>query len=148
MLLLCNLPKDFPVCGGRGKTKEKGRSLQIGRCKFNKQGELLKRLVLGDQKKGDFHAHPPNLKNLYKGLNWVQSCAQYRWSHHHVTISRLYPWGSFWEWGRQAERTFQRQERAWGASQLPRSSSQVSWWSCLLDDPPQQMHLILILRKH
>lgn len=33
------------------------------------------------------HTHLLNLKSLYRGLNWIQSCIPSRWSQHHITIS-------------------------------------------------------------
>lgn len=49
----------------------------------------------------------PNLESLYRGLHWGQSCIQSRYPHHHISVSRLYPYISLWEQGRQAECIFQ-----------------------------------------
>lgn len=32
-----------------------------------------------------------NLKSLYRGLQWVQSCVSPIWSHQHTALSMLYP---------------------------------------------------------
>ena len=83
----CNW-KPAPIQGGQGETKERGRPL-----KGTHTGGLWV----------DFCPTYQNPKSLYGGLNWVQSCTQPRWSHRHITISRLYPWGSFWGQERQAD---------------------------------------------
>lgn len=51
-----------------------------------------------------------NHKSLYRGLNWIYWCILSRYSQHHIFISRLHPWGSFWNWGGQMECTFQGQD--------------------------------------
>lgn len=62
-------------------------------------------------RKIDFHTCLLSFKNSNRGLNWVQSCITFKWSQHHITISRVHPWGSFWEQERQAEYIFQGQRR-------------------------------------
>lgn len=37
---------------------------------------------------------PAKILSLYRGLNWVRSCTQSRWSQQHLTLSRLLPWNS------------------------------------------------------
>lgn len=48
-----------------------------------------------------------------------QSYTQSGWPQHHISVSRPYLRSSFWKWGRQAENTFQGQERGWGAPNWP-----------------------------
>lgn len=85
-----------------------------------------------------FHIHLRNIKSVYRGPNWIQSHILYRWIQQHIFISRLCPWISFWEWGRQAECTFQRWEGV-RRLQLPGNHLQVTWVLCLLDDLLQQI---------
>ena len=59
--------------------------------RFNKQGNLYTRLVLGGCK-ASRSPHPP-AGILYEGLNWAQSCVQSRWSQH-LALSRLHPWNA------------------------------------------------------
>lgn len=44
-----------------------------------------------------------NLKNLCRGLNWVQSYITSQCSKHHITTWRLCPWGGLWGQRRKAE---------------------------------------------
>ena len=74
-VLLCHLDL-FPVAGLVSKeTYLSGLSWVAARCV-------------------DFCTCLPNLKSLYRGLNWVQSHTQSGWSQHHITVSRLCPWAA------------------------------------------------------
>lgn len=64
----------------------------------------------------DLFLCPQNPISLYRGLKWVKSHIPSRWSQHHITISSLCSWGSFWVQGGQVEHTFQGQGRRRGAS--------------------------------
>ena len=57
------------ISKGQGDTHERTRLSRMEGGRFNKQGNLLMRLFLVD-----LCATSQNLKNLYRGLNWVQSC--------------------------------------------------------------------------
>lgn len=76
----------------------------------------------------DLHTCLPSLQSLHRVLNWVRSSVPFRWSQHHITVSRPCPSGSLWDQARQAEAHSKDGE---GISNLwfPRSGS---GWSHLL----------------
>lgn len=64
---------------GKERMKEANHFRFVG-GKFDKQGNWLKRLVLGGHKRSNLCTCCQNLRNLYRGLNWVLSCTLPRWS--------------------------------------------------------------------
>ena len=59
---------------GRESLKKEADHCRLPRGSFNKQENFLTRLVLGSHNMSkSSHTHTPNLKSLYRGLNWVQS---------------------------------------------------------------------------
>ena len=64
-------------------------------------------IVLGGHKPSESLYMPVKPKSLNRGLNWVQSHIPSVGSKHHIAISRLYSWGSFWDQRRQIRYTFQ-----------------------------------------
>lgn len=64
--------------------------------RFNKWGNLLiGGLSWATTRQVHLHICLLKSKSLYRYFNGVQSHIQYRWSQHHLTLSRLCPWGSF-----------------------------------------------------
>ena len=59
--------------------------------RFNVQGNLLMRLVLGGSKMNR-SLHPPARILNQRPDPWVQSHLPYRWSERHITLLRLRPW--------------------------------------------------------
>lgn len=58
--------------------------------RFSKQ-----RNILGGYKMSrSLHLLPDFFKAFYRGLKWVQSCIQSRWSQQHLTLLRLHLWKS------------------------------------------------------
>lgn len=102
-----------PLGGGQGKTeREAGHSKLVG-GRFNSKGTRLEVFILGGHKTRISVPVCQNLKSLYRDLHWVLSCIQSRYSEHHTSIARLYPWSSFWEEGRQTEHTLLGQGKGW-----------------------------------
>lgn len=127
---------------GRKRLKKEGDCSRLTGGKVKKQGNLLERLVLGGHKTGRSLHVPTRILKVYieiltgyllhRDLNsGTASPAQ-----HHISISRLYPWSSFWQYRRQVEYTFQRpgwRSGLWKRRSLPLpgSSSWANWQSCL-----------------
>lgn len=85
-VIIILVQKPAPIHGGRRITEERGRTLWIGRYRFNKQEDLHTRL--GQLQKEQFSAPAhQNLKSLYSAKALTQS----RWSQQHLTLSRLHP---------------------------------------------------------
>lgn len=99
-------------------------------------GSIPTRIILDSCKATYLHTCLPILKSLYGGFNWVLT----RWPQHYTIISRLYPWGIFWEWGRQGEGPFQR--RGSGCNPpLAGSSSHANQPTSLLNDFSQHISI-------
>lgn len=66
-----------------------------GRC--NKQGNLQVWLMLCRCEMSWSLYLPTRIfkKRFIRGIDWIQSHILSRWSQQHITISELYPWGSF-----------------------------------------------------
>lgn len=47
-----------PTRGGQGETEERGRALQVGRGRCEKQGKAFARLVSGAARRVDLCTHP------------------------------------------------------------------------------------------
>ena len=120
-MLACQLAPDTE--GKERPKKEADLSSMVG-GRFNKQGNLPMRFVLGGGgRKTSRSPHlPTRIFKVCSGLNWIQSHTQSRWSHHRIGISRLHPWGNFWERGRQVGHAFQGQGRKGRASNCPGSA--------------------------
>lgn len=114
-LATSQISETVPIGGEQGETEERvGYSTLVG-VRFTKPGYLYRRIVLDGLRLSKIstpsHLH---LKSLCRGLNCVQSCTQSRRPQHHISISRLYLWGSFWEQGWQVEHTGQAPGRRQG----------------------------------
>lgn len=101
----------------------------------------LRGLSWAAERQVDLCTCPLNLTCLYRGFNCVESCIQFRKSQYHVSLSRLYLWGSFWEWGTQVEA--HSKNRGLGVrgetSSCPGQAQESNQHSHLLDDFPQQL---------
>ena len=73
--------------------KEADPSRLVG-GRFNNKVNLHPRLSRRATRQADLYICPLNLKSIYEGLTWVQSCIPSRWSQH-ITVSRLCLWSSF-----------------------------------------------------
>lgn len=71
--------KTGPLYTEGKEREEKGRSLQNGRWRFNKQGNLHTRLVLGSHKIGDLIHLPESLKVYMEALT-ASVTMQFKWS--------------------------------------------------------------------
>ena len=124
-----------PVYEGQGETKTEGDCSRLVGGRFNKQGNLHMRLVLGSRKTSRFSHPHQNLKSLCRGLNGVQSCIQSLCIQQHITLSRLCPWNGCGNGGQNVHSRMDGEGR--GASTAG-SSSRVNHWSRPLDGLPQQ----------
>lgn len=102
--------KPVPYPEGRERPKKEADRYRLVSSNFNKWRNLFIRLVLGAAWQVDVHTIPPSSKFIYRPY-WVQSYIPFMQSQPQISISRLCPWGSLWEWGRKAECTSQGQGR-------------------------------------
>ena len=84
------------TAGKERPKRERDHSRSVG-GRFDKQGNLLPRLVLEAASRGDLHTCPQNLKSSYGGLNWILSRTPSRCSQH-PPLSRPCRWNSS-HWG-------------------------------------------------
>lgn len=94
-----------------GREERKGGHSRLAGGRFNKQGDLYMRLVLGGCKINRSQ-HPPTriLKVCREAFTEVSHVYTVQMVSAPISISRLQPWGSFWEQGRQVEHIFQGQK--------------------------------------
>lgn len=141
-----NLKSD-PICWEQEKTEERGRPLQTGRQQ-TLTGQLVDEAYLGCCKMArSLHRFTRIFKRLYKrlythGSSHVQETLT---SFSHVLspdnfktifLSQGCIIGSAAGNAKGKQNTLSKDRRVWGAGrlQLPRASSQMNWWSCLIDD--------------
>lgn len=83
--LLAGLPlvgsQPTSIHGGQGETKERGSHSQL--AGLTSKGTCVQGLSWWAARSLDLPSSLPNLKSLYRTLNWVES--------HQLTLSRLYP---------------------------------------------------------
>lgn len=88
------------VQGQQGDTEGGGSWSRLVGGKDDKPGNSHRRLSGRPQdvwvaaRQVDLRTHHQNLKSLYKGCNWAQSCFQSIWPRQHFTFSRLWPCNS------------------------------------------------------
>ena len=66
---------------------------------FNKQGDLHGWLVMDGISQADLCLFMSENLRSYRGLSWVHSHTQSRWSQRHLIISNLHPWKCLQLWG-------------------------------------------------
>lgn len=98
-------------------------------------------VYLGWPQDVDFYPCLPNIKSLYRGLNWVQPVLR-SVCPGHITLSRLCPLAA--SSSRRASGTpFQGQEWGWGAPDCPRPGHRSNGQSHLISNHLQQFYVHL-----
>lgn len=119
--------------GGRKRPKKEANHPRLVGSSFNKQRNLLTRVVFSSHKTGRPWDQSIRILKVYKGLNWVYLRIPSRWSKQHIVLLRLCPWKCLPLWMKWTGPTFQTGDEepliAW--VQL-----RVNQQSHLLDDHP------------
>ena len=127
----CNL-KLVPMCRGLRQTEKRGRLLQMVGCRFNKQGNLHMRLVLGNHKVSRPPHLPARILKVYTEALTGFSHIYHPHGLNTTLLSEGCVLGQLLTWGWQTKHTFQGQGRSDSVS-----IAQVKQQSCPLNDLPQ-----------